>query len=254
MSAEKTPSIAELTISVIVPVKNEAANIPPLIDELEKALQPLGPFEIIYVNDGSSDMSGEVLTELGRTRPWLRQIQHAASAGQSAAVRSGVKAARSAIIATLDGDGQNNPAYIPALYQQLMAGGTSMGLAAGQRIGRRDSGFKRFQSRIANKVRGAILKDGTRDSGCGLKLFRREAFLNLPYFDVIHRFLPALMIREGYAICHVDVVDRPRLSGASNYGFWRRAILGVVDLIGVWWLLRRRKPGPNAKEVLNHAD
>ncbi len=244
----------KILISVVVPVKNEAANIKPLVDELEAALTPLGNFEVIYVNDGSTDATAQTLADLASTRSWLRQLKHDVSSGQSAAVRSGVRAARGAVISTMDGDGQNNPAYIPVMYQRLIEGGDKMGLAAGQRTARRDTPFKRFQSRIANKVRGGILKDNTRDSGCGLKTFRREAFLALPYFDAIHRFLPALMIREGYEVCHVDVVDRPRLTGVSNYGFWKRALQGVIDLCGVWWLLKRKKPTPLVKEVLPHAE
>ncbi len=244
-----TLSQKQINISVVVPVKNEAANIPDLVNELAVALACLAPFEVIYVNDGSTDATAQTLNTLAETRPWLRQIQHKTSAGQSAAVRTGTRAAFAPIIATLDGDGQNNPAYIPELYKRLHEAGGAIGLAAGQRVGRKDTAFKRFQSRIANKVRGGILKDNTRDSGCGLKAFRRDAFLSLPYFDAIHRFLPALMIREGYQICHVDVVDRPRQHGVSNYGFWRRASQGLIDLYGVWWLLKRKKPTPETKEI-----
>ncbi len=242
-------SVGQVNISVVIPVRNEAENIPTLVEQLETALQPLSPFEVIYVNDGSTDTTEQKLIELAKTRPWLRQIKHSVSIGQSAAVRTGTRAAKAQIIATLDGDGQNNPAYIPELYRRLNEAGDRMGLAAGQRVGRKDTAFKRFQSRIANKVRGGILKDNTRDSGCGLKAFRRDAFLSLPYFDAIHRFLPALMIREGYEICHVDVVDRPRQHGVSNYGFWRRAVQGLIDLYGVWWLLKRKKPSPQSEEV-----
>ncbi len=247
-------SAGQINISVVIPVKNEAENIPTLVSQLETALQSLVPFEVIYVNDGSVDKTEQKLWELAKTRPWLRQIKHGVSAGQSAAIRTGTRAARAHIIATLDGDGQNNPVYIPELYRYLIEAGTSMGLAAGQRTGRKDTAFKRFQSRIANKVRGRILKDNTRDSGCGLKAFRRDAFLSLPYFDAIHRFLPALMIREGYQICHVDVIDRPRQHGVSNYGFWRRASQGLIDLCGVWWLLKRRKPSPTVTEIILDAD
>ena len=166
----------------------------------------------------------------------LRQIRHATSSGQSAAVRSGVRAARGAIVATLDGDGQNNPAFLPDLILAIENGGERVGLAAGQRVGRKDTGFKKIQSRIANGVRNAILRDGTRDTGCGLKAFRREVFLMMPYFDGLHRFLPALMRREGYEIAYVDVIDRPRHSGVSNYGFFDRLWIGIMDLAGVWWL------------------
>ncbi|MCA0424436.1 MAG: glycosyltransferase family 2 protein [Proteobacteria bacterium] len=236
-------------ISIVVPVKNEQGNIAPLVAEITAAVFSLGPYEVIYVNDGSTDRTGEILGELKATRPWLRHIRHQESGGQSAAVRTGVRHARADIVCTLDGDGQNDPAFIPALYQALQAGGTLTGLAQGQRVGRKDTAFKRFQSRFANKVRGAILKDGTRDTGCGLKCFRREAYLSLPYFDAIHRFMPALIVREGYRVVHVDVVDRPRLTGVSNYGFFNRLWVGILDLGGVWWLIRRKKPTPVANEV-----
>src|SRR5205085_10496396 len=159
--------------------------------EIAAALKERASFELIYVNDGSTDGTQAALDALKAERPWLRQIKHEASCGQSCAVRSGVAAARAPIIATLDGDGQNDPSFIPALLAALEKG-TNVGLVAGQRVGRRDGAFKKFQSRIANGVRGAILRDGTRDTGCGLKAFRRDAFLALPYFDGLHRFLPAL--------------------------------------------------------------
>jgi dolichol-phosphate mannosyltransferase len=179
----------------------------------------------------------------------LRHLRHAASSGQSAAVRSGVRAARGAIVATLDGDGQNNPAFLPDLIAAVENGGGRVGLAAGQRVGRKDTGFKKMQSRIANGVRNAILRDGTRDTGCGLKAFPRDVFLAMPYFEGLHRFLPALMRREGYEIAYVDVTDRPRHSGVSNYGFFDRLWIGIMDLAGVWWLIRRKKPTPVATEV-----
>lgn len=232
----------------MIPSKNEERNIAPLVDELEAALSPLGAFEVIYVNDGSTDASEAELARLAATRPWLRQIRHARSAGQSASIRTGVLAARAPVIATLDGDGENNPAYIPELYRALL-GAPDAGIAAGQRVGRKASGFKKLQSKVANKVRGAILRDGTRDSGCGLKCFRRELFLSLPYFDAVHRFLPALVAREGLRIVHIDVVDRTRLSGASNYTIWNRLWVGILDLAGVWWLIRRRRPSPEAIEI-----
>jgi dolichol-phosphate mannosyltransferase len=235
-------------ISVIVPAKNEEKNVAPLVAELEAALATIGPFEIIYINDGSTDGTEAEIARLAATRPWLRQIRHARSGGQSASVRTGVRAARAPTIATIDADGENNPAYIPELYKALMASPEN-GIAAGQRVGRKASGFKKVQSRIANKVRGGILKDGTRDSGCGLKCFPRELFLSLPYFDAIHRFLPALVVREGRKVVHVDVVDRTRLSGTSNYTMWNRLWVGILDLGGVWWLIRRKKTSPEATEV-----
>ena len=239
----------DVAISIVVPVRNEAENIAPLIEEISAALDGRWVYEIIYVNDGSSDATADRLAAIMKQRANLRQIRHATSSGQSAAVRSGVRAARGAIVATLDGDGQNNPTFLPALIAALENGGECVGLAAGQRVGRKDTGFKKLQSRIANGVRSNILRDGTRDTGCGLKAFRREVFLMLPYFDGLHRFLPALMRREGYEIAYVEVIDRPRRSGVSNYGFFDRVWIGVMDLAGVWWLIRRKKPTPVATEV-----
>jgi len=229
-------------------VRNEADNIAPLIEEITAALDGRWDYEIIYVNDGSTDTTGVRLNAIMAQRGNLRQLRHAKSGGQSAAVRSGVRAARGAIVATLDGDGQNNPAFLPDLIAAVEKG-ARVGLAAGQRVGRKDTGFKKFQSRVANKVRNSILNDGTRDTGCGLKAFRREVFLALPYFDGLHRFLPALVRREGYEIAYVDVIDRPRRSGVSNYGFFDRLWIGIMDLAGVWWLIRRKKPTPDVTEV-----
>jgi dolichol-phosphate mannosyltransferase len=245
--ADTIPSDATLpAVSVVVPVRNEADNVGPLTDEIAAALNGRWAFELIFVNDGSTDATQAALAALKAERPWLRQVRHEASCGQSAAVRSGVAAARAPIVATLDGDGQNDPSFIPALLAALT---DEVGLVAGQRVGRRSSPFKRLQSRIANGVRAAILRDGTRDTGCGLKAFRRDAFLALPYFDGLHRFLPALFRRDGYAIAYVDVIDRPRRHGVSNYGMWDRLWVGILDLAGVRWLIRRRKKVPRVSEV-----
>jgi len=233
---------------VVVPVRNEAGNIAPLVAEIAQALQGRA-FEIVYVNDGSSDGTEQELRGLMAQQPWLRQIRHEQSCGQSAAIRSGVAAAQAPIVATLDGDGQNDPAFIPALVAKLEAGAPRLGLVAGQRVGRKATGFKKLQSRIANAVRSAVLKDGTRDTGCGLKAFHRDVFLALPYFDGLHRFLPALVRREGFAIGYVDVVDRPRGHGTSNYGFFDRLWVGILDLAGVWWLIRRKRRVPQAQEI-----
>ena len=235
-------------VSVVVPVRNEAGNVAPLVAEIAAALAGR-VFEILYVNDGSRDGTEQELRGLMTLRPWLRQLRHAQSCGQSAAVRSGVIAARAAVVVTLDGDGQNDPAFIPALLAALEQGAPQIGLVAGQRVGRKATGFKRWQSRTANAVRGAVLKDGTRDTGCGLKAFRRDLFLGLPYFDGLHRFLPALVRREGRDIGYVDVVDRPRQHGVSNYGFWDRLWIGILDLCGVWWLIRRKRSVPEISEV-----
>ena len=236
-------------VSIVVPVRNEQDNVAPLIAEIAAALDGRWAYEIIYVNDGSTDATGERLAAEMKARNNVRQIRHAASSGQSAAVSTGIRAARGKIVATLDGDGQNNPAFLPALIEALEKGGDKVGLAAGQRVGRKDTGFKKFQSRTANGVRNAILHDGTRDTGCGLKALRRDVFLALPYFDGLHRFLPALVRREGYDIVYVDVIDRPRHSGVSNYGFFDRLWIGIMDLAGVWWLIRRKKSTPVATEV-----
>jgi dolichol-phosphate mannosyltransferase len=235
-------------VSVVVPVRNEAGNIASLVAEIAKALNGRWQFEVIYVNDGSSDDTEAELKRLLGLYPWLRRVRHKQSCGQSCAVRSGVVAARAGLVVTLDGDGQNDPAFIPALLRALEAGQPRIGLIAGQRVGRKASGFKRLQSRVANAVRSAVLRDGTRDTGCGLKAFRRDVFLALPYFDGLHRFLPALVRREGYAIGYVDVVDRSRGAGVSNYGLWDRLWIGILDLAGVWWLIRRRKRIPEISE------
>jgi glycosyltransferase involved in cell wall biosynthesis len=240
-------------VSIVVPVRNEADNIAPLVDEIAAALDKNLAFELIYVNDGSSDRTEAELTRLMASRPWLRQIKHETSCGQSAAVSSGVIHARAGIVVTLDGDGQNDPAFIPALLE-AMTKAPHIGLVAGQRVGRQATGFKRFQSLVANAVRSVVLRDGTRDTGCGLKAFRRDLFLRLPYFDGLHRFLPALVRREGYAIGYVDVVDRPRRAGTSNYGMWDRLWIGILDLLGVWWLIRRRRHIPQVSEVKRNAD
>lgn len=234
-------------ISVVVPVRNEAMNVLPLVEEIERACAPLGPFEVIYVDDGSTDETAATVLKARESRPWLRLVKHEASCGQSAAVRTGVLAAHGSVVVTLDGDGQNDPAFIPRLLAALNDPTTA--LAAGQRVGRKGAS-KRWQSRIANSVRGRLLKDGTRDSGCGLKAFRRDVYLRLPYFDALHRFMPALVKREGYAIAHVDVVDRHRRAGQSKYGMFDRLWVGILDLAGVWWLIRRRRRVPVAREIL----
>jgi glycosyltransferase involved in cell wall biosynthesis len=241
--AGETPAV-----SIVVPVRNEAGNIAPLVAEIAAALAARGSFEIVYVDDGSTDATAAELSAQMAERPWLRQIRHAVSCGQSAAVRTGVLAARAALVVTLDGDGQNDPAFILPLIAALEKGAPRIALVAGQRVGRKATGFKKFQSRVANGVRALVLRDGTRDTGCGLKAFRRDVFLALPYFDGLHRFLPALTRREGYEIAYVDVVDRPRRAGVSNYGMWDRLWIGILDLAGVWWLIRRRARVPQATE------
>jgi dolichol-phosphate mannosyltransferase len=235
-------------VSVVIPVRNEVGNIEPLLGEIEQALAAGPPFEVIYVDDGSSDGTGAEVERLRPSRPWLRLLRHAGSCGKSVALRSGVKAARAPVVVIIDGDGQNDPAMIPKLVAALAAGGPRCGLVAGQRLRRNDTRFKRVQSRLANAIRASILKDETRDTNCGLKCFPRNLFLDLPFFDGLHRFLPALVRREGYSVALVDVVDRPRLSGVSNYGFFDRLWVGIWDLVGVNWLIGRYKMRPTVSE------
>ena len=231
----------EIELSVVVPVKNEAENVAPLVHEIVAAF-PSGPYyEIIYVDDGSTDETAAEVRKLQHQYPQLRLVRHFTSCGQSAALRSGVKAARGWLIGTLDGDGQNDPADLPKLLRTYHH--SNVRLVAGQRVKRQDSALKLFSSRLANAVRRSILQDNTADTGCGIKLFAKEAFIDLPYFDHIHRFLPALMRREGYGVVSEPVSHRPRLHGTSKYGVMNRLFVGIVDLAGVWWLTRRmRRP------------
>lgn len=238
--------VANPRISVVIPMRNEEGNIAPLVAEIANALAS-EPHEIIAVNDGSTDETATILSNLRSTYTQLRVLHHAESRGQSAAIRDGALAARGGILCTLDGDGQNNPAFLPGMIAMLDAD-PAVALVQGQRTKRTDTGFKRLQSKLANRIRGAMLKDGTRDSGCGLKVMRRSAYLRLPFFDALHRFTPALMVRDGHKVAHCDVVDRPRGSGVSNYASWARAKVAVWDLLGVWWLIRRRKPDTAVRE------
>ena len=230
-----------IELSVVVPVHNENENLRPLIEEIVQAAAPLGAFEIIYVDDGSSDDTLSLLKNLQSEFAPLRVLHHVKCCGQSTAVRTGVKAARGRVIATLDGDGQNDPANIPAMlkaWRELtQAGGQA--LIAGYRKNRKDTGWRKLSSRIANRVRAGLLGDATPDTGCGLKLFDRDLFLNMPYFDHMHRFLPALAQRAGARIVSVEVNHRPRTRGVSKYGTWHRLWVGIWDLIGVMWLQRR---------------
>ena len=229
-------------ITVIAPMKNEAENVAALADEIAAACAHLAPFEAIFVNDGSDDDTSAAIAAARARHPWLRELRHAASCGQSAAVLSGVRAARAPICCTLDGDGQNPPAEIPKLVQPLLDDSSgALGLVAGQRVDRQDTASKKWASRAANGLRRRMLHDDTRDTGCGLKAFPRAVFLSLPFFDHIHRYLPALVKREGYRVALVDVSHRARGAGSSNYTNFGRAMVGALDLAGVWWLIRRRK-------------
>ena len=186
--------------TVVAPMLNEAENVGPMAREIAEACAPIGPFEAVFVNDGSTDGTAEAIAALRAEFPWLREVRHAKPCGQSAAVRSGVRAARGAIVCTIDGDGQNPPSEIPKLVQPLLDGTEGLGLVAGQRVGRQDTASKRWASKLANGLRARILRDDTRDTGCGLKAFPRELFLSLPFFDHIHRYLPALVKREGMRV------------------------------------------------------
>lgn len=229
------------SISVVIPARNESANILALLDGIEQALRPLGDHEVIVIDDASTDGMTEILAKRMTTAPHLRVLRNDRSGGQSAAVHSGVMVAQAPIICTLDGDGQNPPEELPRLVAPLLAGDPTVGLVAGQRVKRNDTLSKRLASRLANGLRGWVLKDGTRDTGCGLKAFRRDAFLALPYFDHMHRYLPALFTRDGWRVVHVDVSHKARGGGRSNYSNIQRALVGIVDLFGVAWLIRRRK-------------
>ena len=236
-------------LSVVVPVFNEADNVLPLLEEIERALTPVGGFEVIFVDDQSDDDTQARLApavEAGR----LRVLRHVNRSGQSAAVRSGVKAARGEFVVTLDGDGQNDPADIPALFALVSTGDAGAPvLVGGLRKKRQDTLSKRWASKFANAVRQSLLQDGCTDSGCGLKLFRRDAFLDLPFFGAMHRFLPALFRAHGHPVAYVPVNHRPRERGVSKYNNWRRGLIGVVDLLGVYWLKRRTKLSPVSERL-----
>jgi len=228
-------------LSVVVPVHNERDNIVPLLTEIAAALRGKTDFEIVYVDDASKDDSLAVLTAAKAQFPELRVLRHLAQSGQSTAVRTGVKGARGAWIATLDGDGQNDPADIPKLIAMRDESPAAIKLFAGWRVNRQDSGSKRWASKFANAIRARMLRDETPDTGCGIKLFERAAFLDLPYFDHMHRYLPALMLRVGWQVKSVPVNHRARGAGQSKYNNLNRALVGIADLRGVSWLIKRSK-------------
>lgn len=230
-----------MELSVVIPVLNEAGNIEPLLEEIHAVLDAVCEFEVIYVDDGSVDETPDQLDAASSRYPRLRVITHRHPCGQSTALRSGIKAARGSWIATLDGDGQNDPNDIPRLLEIAREAKSEgrMVMVAGYRRKRQDSFIKRISSRVANAVRSRLLGDATPDTGCGLKVFAREVFLDMPYFDHMHRFLPALMQRSGGSVISAEVNHRHRHTGASKYGTLDRLIVGVVDLFGVMWLQRR---------------
>lgn len=232
-------------LSVVVPVHDESRNVVALLDEIEAALSGATPFEAVFVDDCSADDTPRILSDYARAHPWLRVLRHRNNCGQSTAVRTGVLAARGALVATLDGDGQNDPADIPALLARWRVlrqqDARQPLLIAGWRAQRRDTWVRRMSSRIANGVRARLLGDATPDTGCGLKLFARADFLALPYFDHMHRFLPALVRRAGGRVESVHVAHRPRAHGKSHYGIHNRLWVGLVDMAGVAWLQRRAR-------------
>lgn len=230
-------------VSIVIPVKNEAGNIGELLHRIDQACRGHTDFEMIVVDDGSNDGSADLVRGMMKTMAHLRLLSHDRSGGQSAAIHSGVSHARGDIICTLDGDGQNPPEELPKLLKPFLESDTALrlGLVAGQRVGRKDTFSKRLASHFANVIRAQLLKDNTRDTGCGLKAFRRAAFLELPYFNHMHRYLPALFARNGWQIVHVDVSHAARITGHSKYSNMQRALVGLVDLFGVMWLQRRAK-------------
>jgi glycosyltransferase involved in cell wall biosynthesis len=235
-------------ISVVVPVYNEEGAAVALAEEIAAAFAG-SPHEIIFVDDASRDGTRESLLAARERLPQLRVLGHRRNAGQSRAVRTGVLAARGEVVVTLDGDGQNNPADAPRLVARLRAGPPELGLVGGQRLKRQDTAAKRWASRAANNIRKGLLKDEADDTGCGLKAFRREAFLRLPYFDHVHRYLPALMLREGYRVAFEDVSHRARTTGASKYTNLGRLWASLSDLLGVMWLRSRARNPEGAEEL-----
>ncbi|MFP3942657.1 MAG: glycosyltransferase family 2 protein [Alphaproteobacteria bacterium] len=244
MGDEARARTPELT--VLVPVYNEAGNLASLAEEIRAALDGVAAYELLFVDDGSGDGSAEELAALRRAMPEIRVIRHASRSGKSAALWTGLKAARAPWIQTLDGDGQNDPADAARAWRWLHSNEAPerLGIVAGQRTSRNDGGFKWLQSRIANGIRRTLLNDGTRDTGCGFKLIRAEAFRDVPFFDGMHRFLPALVRRAGWEVAVLPVTDRPRGQGTSKYGLLGRLTAGIVDLMGVVWLMRRGRFPP----------
>jgi len=238
---DAAPALSIPMLSIIVPMHNEAGHVVGLMAEIDRALASFGPLEIIAVDDGSRDRTVDELAAVQKVSPILRIVRHAANCGQSQATISGLLAARAEWVLTLDGDGQNDPADAAKLIaaRDARGNGAANTLFIGHRIVRQNGPAKARASQMANAVRAFVLNDATPDSGCGLKLLRRELFLALPRFDALHRFMPALVLRAGGAVVSVPVTQRPRTYGRSHYGILIRGLIGAVDLLGVWWLMRR---------------
>lgn len=245
---------ASLEISVVVPVCDEEGNVSPLIEEIAAAFPDTDQVEIIYVDDGSRDSTPAVLKDCQSKHKNLRVLTHAQRSGQSRAIRTGVLAARGRLICVLDGDGQNNPADLPrlvALFNAALAEGDAIGMVMGEREKRQDSGFRRFISRVANACNRTLLNHTAQDVGCGLKVVAGPVFKQLPYFDHMHRFMPALISREGFSVRYERVTHRARDRGQSKYGTLERALAGLIDLFGVYWLVKRSKR-PDVQEEVPH--
>jgi glycosyltransferase involved in cell wall biosynthesis len=245
-----------IRVAVVIPAHDEAAAIAGVVRGVFAAGAGFALSEVIVTDDGSRDGTGRILADLAAEEPRLTVVTHPRAAGQSAAIHSAVRRATAPVVAMLDGDGQNPPEDLPKLLAPFLTHGASarLGLVAGQRVGRRDTLSKRMASGFANRLRGALLRDGTRDTGCGLKAFRRDAYLMLPYFDHMHRYLPALFQRDGWEVRHVDVGHRPRSGGRSKYTNLGRGLVGAVDLVGVSWLIRRRKRALTPAHMLAGAE
>lgn len=235
------PRVSQPQLSVVIPAFNEEGNVLTLLGEIVAALRGVVPFEVVFVDDCSRDGTLALLQGAKATTPELRVLAHQQQSGQSTAIRNGVKAARAPWVATLDGDGQNDPADLPKLLAARDGGPADVKLYAGWRVNRQDTGSKKWASKWANAIRSRLLRDATPDTGCGTKLFERAAFLELPYFDHMHRYLPALMQRAGWRTVSVPVNHRPRGAGASKYTNLGRALVGIRDLMGVAWLIKRSK-------------
>jgi len=226
-------------LSIVLPVFNEAGNILPLLEEIGAALKDVVLYEVVFVDDGSTDGSAAELGEAARRSAAVRIVRHDRRSGKSAALVTGFRAARGEWVQTLDGDRQNDPRDVARIWTAIQPIPETLGLVAGQRRRRNDGVVKWLSSRTANLIRRSMLNDATADSGCGFKLVRREAALRMPYFDGMHRFIPALVRRAGYDIRQEAIEDRPRVAGVSKYGFFGRLGVGTVDLLGVFWLMRR---------------